>query len=338
MDRYEENYLNGPDIDRLQHQEQEEQEEQIPPHPAPTQNIVDEEELLAAQAAAEAAAAAQLQQPGGAFNNVGQGLTGVYRDMMMQYWQETINSIEHDEHDFKNHQLPLARIKKVMKTDEDVRMISAEAPILFAKGCDVFITELTMRAWIHAEENKRRTLQKSDIAAALTKSDMFDFLIDIVPRDEEKPKKSYSSLSRSGSYANIPSNSNSTNQTHIPTSQPRNISQITGNINEDREIKNDNRQINNSQLLHQQMLQQQMLQLQQQQQQNQPQNSQHQQQQPNQPQVEQAGHPLHLQPQSQQIKLEQNYSEIPDYSERSTQPPQINNRSEYQNFNFPVYD
>ncbi|OBA22750.1 CCAAT binding transcription factor component, partial [Metschnikowia bicuspidata var. bicuspidata NRRL YB-4993] len=116
------------------------------------------------------------------FGNVGQGLAGKNRELMMQYWQQTINSIEHDDHDFKNHQLPLARIKKVMKTDEEVRMISAEAPILFAKGCDVFITELTMRAWIHAEENKRRTLQKLDIAAALTKSDMFDFLIDVVPR------------------------------------------------------------------------------------------------------------------------------------------------------------
>jgi nuclear transcription factor Y gamma len=85
------------------------------------------------------------------------------------------------------HQLPLARIKKVMKADSEVKMISAEAPILFAKGCDVFITELTMRAWIHAEENKRRTLQRSDIAAALAKSDMYDFLIDIVPREEAGP-------------------------------------------------------------------------------------------------------------------------------------------------------
>jgi nuclear transcription factor Y gamma len=118
------------------------------------------------------------------FSNVAQGLTGHHRDIMMQYWQDTINSIEHDDHKFKIHQLPLARIKKVMKADEDVKMISAEAPILFAKGCDIFITELTMRAWIHAEENKRRTLQRSDIASALQKSDMFDFLIDIVPRED----------------------------------------------------------------------------------------------------------------------------------------------------------
>ncbi|KAG0670821.1 hypothetical protein C6P40_004079, partial [Pichia californica] len=131
----------------------------------------------------------EMEEPSGAFANVGQGLIGKYKNFMMQYWQNTIDSIERDEHDFKNHQLPLARIKKVMKTDEEVNMISAEAPILFAKGCDIFITELTMRAWIHAEENKRRTLQKSDIAAALQKSDMFDFLIDIVPREEEKPKR-----------------------------------------------------------------------------------------------------------------------------------------------------
>jgi len=36
---------------------------------------------------------------------------------------------------FKNHQLPLARIKKIMKSDEDVRMISSETPVLFAKAC-----------------------------------------------------------------------------------------------------------------------------------------------------------------------------------------------------------
>lgn len=99
-----------------------------------------------------------------------------------------MTKLESEEHDYKLHQLPLARIKKVMKADPEVKMISAEAPILFAKGCDIFITELTMRAWIHAEENKRRTLQRSDIASALAKSDMFDFLIDIVPREDATPQ------------------------------------------------------------------------------------------------------------------------------------------------------
>jgi len=120
----------------------------------------------------------------GAWANVNQGLHGTYKDILTTYWQQVISHLETDTHDYKLHQLPLARIKKVMKADPEVKMISAEAPILFAKGCDIFITELTMRAWIHAEENKRRTLQRSDIASALAKSDMFDFLIDIVPREE----------------------------------------------------------------------------------------------------------------------------------------------------------
>jgi len=47
---------------------------------------------------------------------------------------------------FKNHNdLPLARIKRIMKSDEDVRMIRAETPVLFARACELFILELTIR-------------------------------------------------------------------------------------------------------------------------------------------------------------------------------------------------
>ncbi len=48
----------------------------------------------------------------------------------------------------------------------------------------VFIAEITARAFIIADSNKRRTLSRSDIAKALSKSDQFDFLMDIVPREE----------------------------------------------------------------------------------------------------------------------------------------------------------
>ncbi|KAF9425506.1 hypothetical protein BGZ76_003205 [Entomortierella beljakovae] len=108
--------------------------------------------------------------------------------LLQSYWMRQMHEIQNVQQDFKVHHLPLARIKKVMKTDDDVKakMISADAPMIFDKGCEIFITELTLRAWIHAEENKRRTLQRSDIAAAIAKTDMFDFLIDIIPRDECK--------------------------------------------------------------------------------------------------------------------------------------------------------
>lgn len=128
------------------------------------------------QAAAAAAAAAAAP-----FHH----LLQQQQQQLQMFWSYQRQEIE-QVNDFKNHQLPLARIKKIMKADEDVRMISAEAPILFAKACELFILELTIRSWLHAEENKRRTLQKNDIAAAITRTDIFDFLVDIVPRDEIK--------------------------------------------------------------------------------------------------------------------------------------------------------
>lgn len=100
--------------------------------------------------------------------------------------------------DLKQQVLPLARIKKIMKLDEDVKMISAEAPLLFAKAAEIFIQELTLRAWIHTEDNKRRTLQRNDIAMAISKYDQFDFLIDIVPRDDMKPAKPRDETNRPG--------------------------------------------------------------------------------------------------------------------------------------------
>ncbi|XP_050542650.1 nuclear transcription factor Y subunit gamma [Daktulosphaira vitifoliae] len=104
-----------------------------------------------------------------------------------QFWPKVTEDIRKiGTLDLKTQSLPLARIKKVMKLDENVKMISAEAPMLFSKAAEIFINELTLRAWIHTEDNRRRTLQRNDIAMAITKYDQFDFLIDIVPREEAK--------------------------------------------------------------------------------------------------------------------------------------------------------
>eukprot|EP00884_Botryococcus_braunii_P008798 jgi/Botrbrau1/1791/Bobra.0217s0045.2 len=105
---------------------------------------------------------------------------------LRQFWQTQMSDIQKtstDPAEFKNQNLPLTRIKKIMKSDEDVRMISAEAPLLFSKASEIFILELTLRAWSHAESNKRRTLQKNDIDSAITNTDIFDFLVDIVTTD-----------------------------------------------------------------------------------------------------------------------------------------------------------
>ncbi|XP_066590137.1 polyubiquitin-C [Prorops nasuta] len=109
---------------------------------------------------------------------------------LTQFWPKVTEEIKKiTTMDLKTQSLPLARIKKIMKLDGDVKMISAEAPMLFSKAAEIFIHELTLRAWVHTEDSKRRTLQRNDIAVAITKYDQFDFLIDIVPRDELKQSK-----------------------------------------------------------------------------------------------------------------------------------------------------
>jgi nuclear transcription factor Y gamma len=101
------------------------------------------------------------------------------------FWSEQLQLIQQmppqSEQDFKNHNdLPLARIKRIMKSDEDVRMISAEAPVLFAKACELFVLDLTVRSWAYSQHHKRRTLQKEDIREAIQRTDIFDFLVDCI--------------------------------------------------------------------------------------------------------------------------------------------------------------
>ncbi|XP_043939618.1 nuclear transcription factor Y subunit gamma [Protopterus annectens] len=71
---------------------------------------------------------------------------------LQSFWPRVMEDIRNlTVKDFRVQELPLARIKKIMKLDEDVK--------------------------------------RNDIAMAITKFDQFDFLIDIVPRDELKPPK-----------------------------------------------------------------------------------------------------------------------------------------------------
>ena len=99
------------------------------------------------------------------------------KEMLDKYWAEIKNEIEdinivshrddffqtkkfvHLQVEFRTTDLPLARIKKIMKLDDDVKMISAEVPILFAKAAELFIQELTIHSWLQTEESRRRTLQ-----------------------------------------------------------------------------------------------------------------------------------------------------------------------------------
>ncbi|KAF8390079.1 hypothetical protein HHK36_024600 [Tetracentron sinense] len=111
------------------------------------------------------------------------------RQNLQLFWHQQMLEI-YQLSEIKQHHLPLARIKRIMKLDEDVKkMISADTPVLFSKACELFILELTLRSWLRTEENRRRTLQKCDIANAVRRGEVLDFLIDIVPTDDHKDEE-----------------------------------------------------------------------------------------------------------------------------------------------------
>lgn len=115
------------------------------------------------------------------------GYEGGLEVALKAYWTQEnlkINRLSPYSDDMFHYEMPLARIKKIMRFDEQVVMIGAAAPILLSKACELFLGDIATRAWHHTSQSRRRTVKFSDITAALPKTDVFDFLIDIIPRDD----------------------------------------------------------------------------------------------------------------------------------------------------------
>jgi len=90
----------------------------------------------------------------------------------------------------KVDELPLARIKRIMKQDScdpHPRMISAGAVPFMAFAAQNFIGCITDLAWeISTKKCKRNTLQVKDLKAAVYASSHFDFLIDVIDAFDEQ--------------------------------------------------------------------------------------------------------------------------------------------------------
>ncbi|EEB93782.1 hypothetical protein MPER_07520 [Moniliophthora perniciosa FA553] len=151
-------------------------------------------------------------------------------EFLRSFWQRQIQEVESETPDFRHPALPLARIKKVMKSDPDVKVCGpvdtlgghAEMETIVDDCCGWYgaltgivqvgwtdgifhkyspnnILQSMRKAFINADSNKRRTLSRSDIATAIAKSDQFDFLIDIIPREDHTRRSGRQDQGRGGS-------------------------------------------------------------------------------------------------------------------------------------------
>ena len=91
--------------------------------------------------------------------------------LMQQFWsraeEQTQSAIT--DTDFTRHDLPIARIKRIMRQDacDNPRLMGRDGASATAFGCELFIRALTTRSWAFAELSNRHTLQRRDLLAAI---------------------------------------------------------------------------------------------------------------------------------------------------------------------------
>lgn len=73
-------------------------------------------------------------------------------------------------------QLPLTRIKNLIKLDPDVNIASHDAVIAIAKAAELFIHMLGKEAYKFTKQNKKKTIQKKDINDCITTCEALAFL------------------------------------------------------------------------------------------------------------------------------------------------------------------
>lgn len=73
-------------------------------------------------------------------------------------------------------QMPLTRIKSIIKLDPDVTLASQEAVIMIAKATELFVESLAKESYKYTKQNKKKTIQKKDIDDCIDATEEFAFL------------------------------------------------------------------------------------------------------------------------------------------------------------------
>ncbi|KAF9968718.1 hypothetical protein BGZ70_009640 [Mortierella alpina] len=79
-------------------------------------------------------------------------------------------------------QLPVARIKRIIKEDKDVQMVSNDAVFIISLATEMFLESFTSKAFNLAKLEKRKTVSYKDLATAVSQHDSLEFLQDVVPK------------------------------------------------------------------------------------------------------------------------------------------------------------
>ncbi|EUC42461.1 hypothetical protein COCMIDRAFT_103446 [Bipolaris oryzae ATCC 44560] len=89
----------------------------------------------------------------------------------------------------KNH-FPVARIKRIMQADDDVGKVAQVTPVVVSKALELFMISLVTKAAAEAKSRNSKRVGSIHLKQAITKTDRFDFLNEIVSKVADAPDKS----------------------------------------------------------------------------------------------------------------------------------------------------
>ncbi|CAN6353164.1 unnamed protein product [Urochloa humidicola] len=101
------------------------------------------------------------------------------KQTIQEFWrkkQEEIEAIE----DFRKHPIPMRRLKKVVNAKKGKIMMRTDSPSFLTKACELFVQELSFRAWMCANSHARRIILGSDIAEAIASIKSYGFLNNVL--------------------------------------------------------------------------------------------------------------------------------------------------------------
>ncbi|XP_068225184.1 DNA polymerase epsilon subunit 4-like [Palaemon carinicauda] len=73
-------------------------------------------------------------------------------------------------------QLPLARIKRIMKADPDLQLCNQDAVFLVAKATELFIDSLVQEVCQYTVQSRKKTVSKRDLDNCINAIDTLAFL------------------------------------------------------------------------------------------------------------------------------------------------------------------
>ena len=76
----------------------------------------------------------------------------------------------------KHVQLPLTRVRMMIKSDPDVSIVGQEALMVITKATEMFIAYVTRECYTQTLQAKRKTIQKRDLDACIPLRDELAFL------------------------------------------------------------------------------------------------------------------------------------------------------------------